>query len=407
MKSKTVIVLGADGYLGWPTSLHLSAAGHEVIAVDNLVRRGWDREIGTSTLVPIRSMPERTRRWRAVSGRAITWRRLDTLNAAGLGTLLEEFQPDAIVHFAEQRSAPFSMIDRGHAVMTQHNNVIGTLNLLFAMRESAPDAHLIKLGTMGEYGTPNIAIEEGFITIEHEGRSDRLPFPKMPGSMYHLSKVHDSHNIHFACRTWGLRSTDLNQGVVYGCTTDEIGDDPRLATRFDYDSIWGTVLNRFCTQAALGIPLTVYGRGGQTRGFLDIRDTVACIRVTLDNPPETGEFRVFNQFTEQFSVLELAHRVEAARAAHEMATRIEHVANPRVEREEHFYDAKHRGLIDLGLEPHLLADTLIDSVIGMVERHRFRIDPGLLGLPDVDWRVGRADPSDARPIEARPAQSAR
>ncbi len=406
MKSKTVIVLGADGYLGWPTCLHLSAAGHDVVAVDNLVRRRWDRESGASSLLPIGTMPARVKRWRAASGKAIVWRRLDMLNAAGIGALLAEFQPDAIVHFAEQRSAPFSMIDRSHAALTQHNNVIGTLNLLFAMRDAAPDAHLIKLGTMGEYGTPNIAIEEGFIEIQHEGRTDRLPYPKMAGSMYHLSKVHDSHNIHFACRIWGLRSTDLNQGVVYGCATDEIGERPGLATRFDYDSIWGTVLNRFCTQAALGIPLTVYGQGGQTRGFIDIRDTVACIKVTLDNPLERGEYRVFNQFTEQFSVLQLARRVEAARAAHGMDTQIDHVPNPRVEREEHFYEAKHQGLIDLGLQPHLLADTLIDSVISMVEHHRFRIDPSLLGLPDVDWRVGRRDPHPAVALEAQPARSA-
>ena len=386
---KTVVVLGADGYLGWPTSVHLSAQGHDVVAVDSLVRRRWDRQGGTASLVPIRSMRERVRRWKAVGGRDIEWRRLDLLDAEGLARLLAETRPDAIVHFAEQRSAPFSMVDRYHAVMTQHNNVVGTLNLLFAMRDHAPDCHLIKLGTMGEYGTPNIAIEEGFITIEHEGRTDRLPFPKLPGSYYHRSKVHDSHNIHFACRVWGLRSTDLNQGVVYGTTIDEIGDDPILSTRFDYDPVWGTVLNRFCCQAAVGLPLTVYGEGGQTRGLLDIRDTVACIRITLDNPPEAGEYRVFNQFTEQFSVLELAERVKSARAERGLETEISHIKNPRVEQERHFYNAKHQALLDLGLEPHRLGDTLIESVIGTVERYRSAIRPELLELPDVDWRSGR------------------
>jgi UDP-sulfoquinovose synthase len=385
---KTVLVLGADGYLGWPTALHLSAHGHDVVAVDNLVRRRWDTEGGTSSLLPIRSMPARVRRWRQATGREIVWRRLDLLDAAGLAALVREFEPDAVVHFAEQRSAPYSMKSLRHAAMTQHNNVIGNLNLLFALRDHAPDCHLIKLGTMGEYGTPNIDIEEGYITINHNGRSDRLPYPKQPGSFYHLSKVHDSHNIHFVCRIWGLRATDLNQGVVYGNTTDEIGDDPGLATRFDYDTVWGTVLNRFCVQAAVGQPLTVYGKGGQTRGFLDIRDTVACIRLALDNPADQGEMRVYNQFTEQFSILDLAHHVEEARREHGLATEIVHLPNPRVELEEHYYNAKHQHLLDLGLQPHYLRGTLIDSVIATVERHRQKIDVTLLEQPSVDWRSG-------------------
>ena len=391
-----VLVLGADGYLGWPTCLHLSAAGHEVVAADSLVRRSWDEELGTSSLVPISSMPERLARWREVSGLSIAWHETDLLDAVALDALLAETRPDAVVHFAEQRSAPFSMIDRERAVLTQYNNVVGTLNLLFAMHDRAPGAHLIKLGTMGEYGTPNIAIEEGFITIEHEGRSDTLPFPKVPGSFYHLSKVHDSANIQFACRVWGIRATDLNQGVVYGSSTGEIGDDPILATRFDYDAIWGTVLNRFCTQAAVGLPLTVYGKGGQTRGFLDVRDTVACVRITLENPPDVGEYRVFNQFTEQFSIQQLAERVAHARQEHGLETTITHLPNPRVEKEEHFYLAKHQTLLTLGLEPNLLSDTLIESVIGMVERHRPLISQQLLDLPDVDWRRGRQGRSNTR-----------
>ena len=398
--SKTVLVLGADGYLGWPTALHLSAHGHDVVAVDNLVRRRWDREGGTASLVPIRSMNERVRAWRRATGREIVWRRLDLLDAPGLAALVAEFQPDAVVHYAEQRSAPYSMKSLRHAAMTQHNNVIGTLNLLFALRDYAPDCHLIKLGTMGEYGTPNIDIEEGYITINHNGRSDRLPFPKQPGSFYHLSKVHDSHNIHFACRIWGLRSTDLNQGVVYGCATDEAADDPALATRFDYDTVWGTVLNRFCVQAAVGQPLTVYGKGGQTRGFLDIRDTVACIRLALENPADAGEFRVFNQFTEQFSILQLAELVEKARRAHDLPTEIVHLPNPRVESEEHYYNAKHQRLLDLGLQPHYLQGTLIDSVIETVERHRGKIDLTLLEQPSVDWRKGETPFVERRRREA-------
>ena len=266
MRDRTVIVLGADGYLGWPQAMHLSNQGYRVIAVDNLVRRRWDLECGTSSLIPISTMERRVERWREGGRRDIEWRNVDLTDAEALAELIASTRPDAVVHFAEQRSAPFSMIDREHAVMTQLNNVAGTLNLLFALHEHAPDCHLVKLGTMGEYGTPNIDIEEGFITIEHNGRSDTLPYPKLPGSFYHLSKVHDSHNIHFVCRAWGLRATDLNQGVVYGCATDETGLHPELATRFDYDGIWGTVLNRFLVQSAIGKPLTVYGSGGQTRG---------------------------------------------------------------------------------------------------------------------------------------------
>ena len=388
MSERPVIVLGADGFLGWPTALHLSRSGYQVIAVDSLVRRRWDREGGTSSLVPIATMAQRVHAWRQHGGRDIEWRRHDVCDAAAMSALIAEFRPAAVVHFAEQRSAPFSMIDREHAVMTQLRNVEGTLNLLFALRDIAPDCHLVKLGTMGEYGTPNIDIEEGFITIEHNGRSDTLPYPKRPGSFYHLSKVHDSNNMEFTCRIWGLRATDLNQGVVYGCESDETALHPTLATRFDYDTIWGTVLNRFCVQAALGQPLTVYGRGGQTRGFLDIRDTVECIRISIENPAGRGEYRVFNQFTEQFSVKELAELVRQAREAHGLSTTIKHISNPRVEAEEHYYNAKHQHLLDLGLQPHLLRRTLIDSVIQTVEQHRKRVDLVALQKPSVDWRSG-------------------
>jgi UDP-sulfoquinovose synthase len=259
------------------------------------------------------------------------------------------------------------------------------LNLLFAIRELAPDCHLVKLGTMGEYGTPNIDIEEGYIKIEHNGRSDVLPFPKQPGSFYHLSKVHDSHNIMFACRIWGIRATDLNQGVVYGTVTDEVSLDEALINRFDYDEVFGTVLNRFCAQAAVGHPLTVYGSGGQTRGFLDIRDTVRCIEIACLNPAAPGECRVFNQFTEQFSVLQLARMVQTAGRHLGMNVEIEHMTGPRVELEEHYYNAKHSKLIDLGLKPHYLSDSLLDSLMNIAVKYRDRIDTSLF-LPQVSWR---------------------
>jgi UDP-sulfoquinovose synthase len=388
VSKKTVIVLGVDGYLGWATALHLSQHGHEVVGVDSLVRRRWDKECGTESLIPIQTMPRRVALWKRLTGKTIAWRRMDLCDTAAVNQLVFDVQPDAVVHFAEQRSAPFSMIDLPHASMTQVNNITGTLNLLFALRDHAPKAHLIKLGTMGEYGTPNIDIEEGFITITHNGREDRLPFPMQPGSFYHLSKLHDSHNIQFACRIWGLRATDLHQGVVYGNKTEEVVMHPGLGTRLDYDAIWGTVLNRFCVQAAVGAPLTVYGKGGQTRGFLDIRDTVACVRLALDNPAAEGEYRVFNQFTEQFSVKGLAEKVREARASHGLPTSIVHLPNPRVEREEHYYNAKHQKLLDLGLQPHLLGDTLIESVIETVEAHAHRVDPVELQQPNVDWRRG-------------------
>ena len=247
-----------------------------------------------------------------VSGRQIELRIGDLTDAAFTYAAVADSAPDAIVHFGEQRSAPYSMIDREHAVYTQVNNVVGTLNLMYAIAEVNPDIHLVKLGTMGEYGYPNIDIEEGFIEITHKGRTDVLPYPKQPGSFYHLSKVHDSANIMFACRVWGLRSTDLNQGIVYGQSTPETDLDPVLATRFDYDGVFGTVLNRFCVQAVMGVPLSVYGAGGQTRGMLNIRDTLACVTLALDNPPERGEFRVFNQFTESFSVRDMARLVKEA-----------------------------------------------------------------------------------------------
>jgi UDP-sulfoquinovose synthase len=385
-----ITVLGGDGYCGWATALYLSRQGHQVAIVDSFIRRQWDFELGVQTLTPIRTLPERLRAWQAVSGRTIETYTGDITVFEFLASVIEREQPDAVVHFAEQRAAPYSMIDRQHAVFTQVNNVVGTLNLLFAIRELAPDCHLVKLGTMGEYGTPNIDIEEGYITIEHNGRTDTLPYPKQPGSFYHLSKVHDSHNIMFTCRTWGLRATDLNQGVVYGTVTDEVLQDEALVNRFDYDEVFGTVLNRFCVEAAVGEPLTIYGKGGQTRGYIDIRDTVRCIELACLTPAGPGEFRVFNQFTEQFSVLELAGLVQAAGAHLGYDVRVQHLPDPRVEREEHYYNAKHSKLLDLGLEPHFLSESLLDSLMNIAVKYRERVDTSLF-MPRVDWRRTRND----------------
>jgi len=380
-----IMVLGGDGYLGWPTALHLSAEGHDVVVVDNFARRKIDSELGTSSLVPIGDLGERVAAWREVSGLSLAAEEVDLTDPEVAHALIRSHRPQAVVHFAEQRSAPYSMIDRQHAVDTQVGNIVGTLNLLYAIAEVDPDVHLVKLGTMGEYGTPDIEIEEGWLDVEHKGRRDRVLFPKRPGSFYHLSKVHDSHNIEFACRIWGLRATDLNQGVVYGQVTDQTGLDPRLATRFDYDAVFGTVLNRFIVQAVLGQPLTVYGAGGQTRGMLDIRDTVRCVQLACEHPAGAGEFRVFNQFTESFSVRELADLVERLFPGE---VTVQSVDNPRVEKEEHFYRAAHTGLRDLGLEPHLLGETLVTSMFDLVREHAGRADPSVL-LPQVRWRGAR------------------
>ena len=383
-----ICVLGGDGYCGWATALYLSEKGHSVAVVDNFIRRQWDFELGAQTLTPIQPLSDRLRVWQELTGKSIQLFIGDVNDYDFLSGVIEDFLPDAVVHFAEQRSAPYSMIDRKHALFTQVNNVVGTLNLLFALQELRPDCHLVKLGTMGEYGTPNIDIEEGYIRIEHNGRSDLLPFPKQPGSFYHLSKVHDSHNMMFACKIWGLRATDLNQGVVYGTVTDEVVLDEALINRFDYDDVFGTVLNRFCAQAAVGHPLTVYGKGGQTRGFLDIRDTVRCIELACLNPAEPGECRVFNQFTEQFSVLELAEMVKAAALKLGIRAEIEHLSTPRVESEQHYYNAKHSRLIDLGLQPHYLSDSLLDSLMNIAIRYQDRIDTSLF-RPQVHWRNTR------------------
>jgi UDP-sulfoquinovose synthase len=380
-----VLVIGGDGYCGWATALHLSNKGYDVAILDSLARRHWDDKLGVNTLTPISPIQRRIERWYELTQKKIELFVGDITNYDFLIKSLRKFEPESIVHFGEQRSAPYSMIDREHAVFTQVNNVVGTLNILYAMKEDFPEAHLVKLGTMGEYGTPNIDIEEGYIEIEHNGRKDLLPYPKQPGSFYHLSKVHDSHNIHFACKMWGLRATDLHQGIVYGVLTEETGMDEMLINRLDYDGVFGTALNRFCIQAAIGHPLTVYGKGGQTRGLLDIRDTVRCLELAIANPAEAGHLRVFNQFTELFSIGDLAEMVQKAGTAMGLKVKIDHLKNPRVELEEHYFHAKNTKLLDLGLKPHYLSDSLLDSLLNFANKYKDRVDLKQI-LPTVSWR---------------------
>ena len=383
-KGQRVMIIGGDGYCGWATALHLSNRGYEVCIVDNLCRRGMDDSLGFNSLTPIRGIHERVRKWKEVSGKDIELFIGDVCDYEFLSATFKKFEPTAAVHFGEQRSAPYSMMDRTKAVFTQTNNVMGNINLMYAIKEFAPDCHLIKLGTMGEYGTPNIDIEEGYLTVEHNGRTDTLPYPKQGNSFYHLSKCHDSTNMIFCTKAWQMRTTDLNQGVVYGVATEETMMDPALINRLDYDAVFGTALNRFCIQAAVGHPMTVYGKGGQTRGFLDIRDTVRCIQIACDNPADKGEMRIYNQFTEQFSVNELAALITEAGKKIGLDPQVINVPNPRTEMEEHYYNAKNSKLQDLGLEPHLMSDALMDSLLKIIIEYKDRVDKSLI-LPGVNW----------------------
>lgn len=353
-----VFIAGVDGYIGWALAMYLTNRGYEVGGADRFLRREWVREVGSWSATPIVSMEERLAAFEEMFGKRIDFYEGDLRDSDFVYHCFEDFKPEAIIHLGEQPSAPYSMIDLEHTTFTQLNNLQGTLNILYATRDICPTAQLVKLGTMGEYGTPNVPIPEGFFEVEYRGRKDILPFPRQPGSWYHLSKVHDSHNIMLACKVWGIRSTDLMQGVVYGTWTDETQADERLVTRFDFDGVFGTVVNRFCVQADIGYPLTIYGAGGQTRGYINLRDSLRCIQLAVENPPQGGEYRVFNQFTEIFSVREVAENVKEAAEQLGIEARIDHLDNPRVEPEEHFYGADHQRLLELGLEPHRMVDAL-------------------------------------------------
>ncbi|ETX13460.1 NAD-dependent dehydratase [Roseivivax halodurans JCM 10272] len=380
-----VLILGGDGYIGWPTAMKLSATGHEVMAVDNYLRRRLMRDIDCEALFEVPNLHERARVWEESSGKSVEVRIGDLDDWSFISSIFEEFKPDSIIHYAEQPSAPYSMLDRRAARLTLDNNLGVTFNVIQAMAEYTPEAHLVKLGTMGEYGTPNIDIEEGWIEIEHKGRSDKFLFPRAAGSFYHTTKVLDTDMLWFYVRVWGLRVTDLMQGPVYGLATEESGEDDRLYSFLNYDEVFGTVLNRFMVQAVAGYPLTVYGRGGQTRGYLHLKDALQCVQLAVETPADKGELRVFNQFVETFSVNDLAELVRKSGERLGLQVEVKNLPNPRKEAEEHYYNPAHTGLIDLGLQPNKLTDEVVDHMMEITMRYRDQISTDRI-FRGVKWK---------------------
>tara|TARA_B100000674_G_C37967492_1_gene975308 strand:- start:510 stop:1661 length:1152 start_codon:yes stop_codon:yes gene_type:complete len=378
-----ILILGGDGYLGWPTSMYFSERGHQVIAIDNYCKRKIELDCDVSPLTHVRTLEERAKIWNELQSNKIEVKIGDLQNYRFVYDLLEDYKPDCIIHYAEQPSAPYSMRGRKEAVFTQQNNVIGNLNLLFAIKANCPQTHLIKLGTMGAYGTPNIDIEEGYLNINHNGRDDYLPFPKSPFSFYHLSKCADSDNILFACKSWGLRATDLNQGVVYGIETDQTKLDKKLNTSFHYDAIFGTIVNRFCVQATNNLPLTIYGTGGQNRTFLNIMDTLQCVEIAMNNPPKESECKIFNQFTEIFNLMDLAEIIQKEAKKFDLNVSIEKISNPRVEKEQHYYNPKNDSFLKLGLKKRKLED-FINTQINFLLKEDYKIKLDCI-KPNIKW----------------------
>jgi UDP-sulfoquinovose synthase len=379
-----VLILGGDGYLGWPTAMRLSKAGHEIMAVDSYLRRRLCREESVEPLFEVPELRTRAQLWREKSGREIEVRIGDLADWTFIAEVFEAFRPDALVHYAEQPAAPYSMLNRRAAALTLNNNLGVTLNVIHAVREFAPECHIVKLGTMGEYGTPNIDIEEGWIEIEHKGRKGRFLFPRQAGSLYHTTKIMDTDLLWFYVRVWDLRVTDLMQGPVYGLETEETDGEDSLYPFLNYDEIFGTVVNRFIVQAVHGFPLTVYGAGGQTRGYLNLKDTLNCIQLSIEKPAGKGELRVFNQFVETFSVNDLARHVAAAGRRLGIDVAVKSVPNPRKEAEEHYYNPVHTGLLSLGLKPHFLTEEVLAGMMQTVIRYRNRIDPAKF-LRNIRW----------------------
>lgn len=382
-----ILVLGGDGYLGWPTAMHFASKGHEVTVVDNYLRRRLARETGSEPLLEAPNLQRRAEIYKSLSGHEIEVRILDCTDYRRLSRLFEELQPEVAIHYAEQPAAPYGMVSFDEASLTLNNNLNATLNLVWAIMEFAPECRIVKIGTMGEYGTPNIDIEEGWLEVEHKGRKQTFLYPRQTGSLYHTTKILDTDLLWFYVRTYDLAVTDLMQGPVYGISTPGADMDDALLPNFHYDDIFGTVLNRFLVQAVAGIPLTVYGKGHQSRGFLDLRDTLQCVELSVLNPTEHGELRIMNQFSETFSMNELAERVQRVGNQMGLGVTVDHVENPRKEPEDHYYNPTHTALLELGLKPHYLTD---ESVAGMLEKildHRDHIDPGKI-LPRIRWKDG-------------------
>lgn len=381
-----LLILGGDGYLGWPTAMHFAACGHEVSVVDNYLRRRIALETDSEPLTPLPPLPERARRFEAETGKHIRVILGDCCDHELMLQTVRDCAPEAIVHYAEQPSGPYSMTDHRSARLTLENNLGATFNVIWAVMEAAPECHIVKLGTMGEYGTPNIDIEEGWIDIEHKGRQDRFLFPRQAGSLYHTTKVLDTDLLWFYVRLYGMQVTDLMQGPVYGLRTPETDISPDLATAFNYDDIFGTVVNRFVTQAVAGIPLTVYGKGGQTRGYLNLMDTLQCVALAVSTPPGRGQLRVLNQFTERFSVNELAERVRLAGDKLGLSVKIQSIENPRAEAEDHYYNPAHTGFLEIGLKPHYLTEDVMVDMLETVLCRKDAIDPRKI-LPRVRWKM--------------------
>ena len=372
------LILGGDGFCGWPTSLHLSACGHEVAIVDNLARRNADVELEAESLTPITHLGTRLATWHELTGREIAFHRLDVAqDYRELLDLLIEWQPDAIVHFAEQRAAPYSMKSSWHKRYTVNNNVNATHNLLAALVEAQLDSHVVHLGTMGVYGygTAGVKIPEGYLRVRIDADDgseieQEILYPVNPGSVYHMTKTQDQLLFAYYNKNDGILVTDLHQGIVWGTQTAETRLDDRLINRFDYDGDYGTVLNRFLMQAAVGYPLTVHGTGGQTRAFIHIQDTVRCIQLAIETPPEPGRrVRVFNQMTETHRVIALAELVSSLTGAE-----IDLVDNPRKEAAENELFVENQQLLELGLDPIRLKNDLLTEVTEIAQKYAYRCD---------------------------------